>query len=166
MNQHQSLDSSVLLAELEQKNRLIEQLSEELMRYMQQPAIAADRAVEPDLSAGAGEAVASDAPSLELENDDRGNGDLQALATRNQELTKLLQELPEIYQNKFADRLKPIEAELDRLQADNQKLRAEVKSLNYRLAIRNGAPVAANTPVNLPNFANHDTSSISSFGNV
>lgn len=161
MNQRQSLDSSALLAELEQKDRLIEQLSEELMRYLQQPAIAPDSVAT--ATATTGEVEASRQPLLAAGGDNR---DLQELTARNQELTGLLQELPEIYQNKFACRLKPIEAELERLQVDNQKLRAEVKSLHYRLAVRNGLAAATSTPVNLPSYVDRDPGSISSFGNV
>lgn len=164
MNQHQSSDSSVLLAELEQKDRLIEQLSEELMRYVQQPTIAANSATA-ETAAVLENAIETNGRLL-LATGDRTERDLQELTARNQELAGLLRELPEIYQDKFATRLKPIEAKLERLQAENQKLRAEVKSLHYRLAVRSNVAAAAIAPTNLPNFANHDTGSISSFGNV
>ena len=149
MNQHHSSDPSALIAELEQKDRLIEQLSEELMRYVQQPdAISAT---------GEGSPAAIAAESLPE------HAELLQLAARNRELEGLLQELPEIYQEKFAARLEPVRAELERLQAENQRLRAEVKSLNYRLSVRESA---AATSVNLPSFATYDAGSVSSIGHA
>ncbi len=147
MNQHHSLDASALMAELEQKDLLIKQLSEELMRYVGQQSNVAETAGE-----GRDDSAAIEAPA-----------DMRQLAERNRELESLLQELPEIYQEKFATRLEPVKAELDRLRAENQRLRAEMKSLNYRLSVRDGA---AADSINLPSFATYDASSSSSINRV
>lgn len=153
LNQHQPLDASALLAELEQKDRLIEQLSEELMRYVRQP----------DTVATTGDRLLESPAARDMSETDAATADLQQLADRNRELEELLQELPDIYQEKFAARLDPVKAELERLRAENQRLRAEIKSLNYRLSVRSSTAADA---VNLPNFATYDAGSASSIGHV
>jgi hypothetical protein len=66
----------------------------------------------------------------------------------------VVQELPEIYKEKFAERLQPVEERVAQLQRENRQLHAELQSVNYRLAqrMKTGTPET----VDLPAFAASD----------
>jgi len=59
---------------------------------------------------------------------------VQELTDRASTLERVVQELPQIYKEKFAERLKPIEERVALLQRENRQLHAELQSVNYRLA--------------------------------
>lgn len=62
---------------------------------------------------------------------------VQELTDRSGMLEQVVQELPEVYRQKFADRLKEVLAQVEMLQRENRQLHAELQSVSYRLAIRN-----------------------------
>lgn len=62
---------------------------------------------------------------------------VQELTDRSRMLEQVVQELPEIYRNKFTERIAPIREKIGQLQRENRQLHAELQSVSYRLAVRN-----------------------------
>ncbi len=79
---------------------------------------------------------------------------IKTLSQRNQTLEKMLQDLPEVYRQKFAQRMKPVKEKVEQLQQENQQLQAHVQTLTYRLAIRNHHP--NDHDIDLPNLQSTD----------
>ncbi|HEY9848287.1 MAG TPA: Npun_F5560 family protein [Leptolyngbyaceae cyanobacterium] len=61
---------------------------------------------------------------------------VQELTDRSRMLEQVVQELPQVYRQKFAERLAPVKEKMAQLQRENRQLQAELQSLNYRLAIK------------------------------
>jgi chromosome segregation ATPase len=79
---------------------------------------------------------------------------IQTLTDKNQTLEKMLQDLPELYREKFAQRMKPVKEKVQQLQRENQQLQAQVQTLTYRLTIRNRS--AHEHDIDLPNLKQGD----------
>ena len=62
---------------------------------------------------------------------------VQELTERSRMLEQVVQELPHVYRQKFAERLQPIREKVAQLQRENRQLHAELQSVSYRLALRN-----------------------------
>lgn len=73
---------------------------------------------------------------------------VKELSDRSQMLEKVVQEMPRVYKEKFAERMVPIKERIARIQRENRQLHAELQSVSYRLAIRNRRI----THLDLPNF--------------
>ncbi len=58
------------------------------------------------------------------------------LVERNEMLEKVVQELPNLYRQKFADRMAPVKEKVTQIQRENRKLHAELQSVSYRLAMK------------------------------
>jgi chromosome segregation ATPase len=56
----------------------------------------------------------------------------QALSDRNQMLERIIQELPEVYRQKFADRLEAVKSKFQALQTENRRLQSELQQMNAR----------------------------------
>jgi predicted RNase H-like nuclease (RuvC/YqgF family) len=76
---------------------------------------------------------------------------VQEMGDRNQMLEKVIQELPEVYRQKFTERLAQIKAKVEALQRENRQLQAELQNINY-LAIARTNPEHPTEQVDLPNF--------------
>jgi chromosome segregation ATPase len=76
---------------------------------------------------------------------------VQELTDRSRMLEQVVQELPTVYRQKFAERLEPIREKVNQLQRENRQLHAELQSVSYRLAIRNRSV----SHVDLPTFSPH-----------
>lgn len=152
-----------LKQQLAARDLLVDQLSAELFRVIQ---------TNPPLLAPAAESLRSPSPSHGLQQeleamgeqiefyqnqiDDRDSqishlqASCQSLSDRNQQLEKLIQELPEVYKNKFSDRLDQVKTKMQSLQSENQRLYSQLQqsedseqsSGNRRLlpSFRNKAP--------------------------
>lgn len=72
----------------------------------------------------------------------------QEIGDRNQMLERVIQQLPEVYQQKFTERLAQVKAKVEALQRENRQLQAELQNINY-LAVARTNPAGA---VDLPNF--------------
>lgn len=70
------------------------------------------------------------------------------LGDRSQMLEKVVQEMPQVYRQKFAERLAPIKEKVAQIQQENRRLHAELQSVSYRLAVRNRRI----THIDLPSF--------------
>ncbi|MDX2212072.1 MAG: hypothetical protein SFY66_02170 [Oculatellaceae cyanobacterium bins.114] len=88
---------------------------------------------------------------------------VKELTDRSRMLEQVVQELPHIYREKFAERMAPIKEKIARLQRENRQLHAELQSVSYRLAVRN----RRTTQVDLPSFSQGGTGAqIPTFGNA
>uniref|UniRef100_A0ACD5GQG0 Npun_F5560 family protein n=1 Tax=Desertifilum tharense IPPAS B-1220 TaxID=1781255 RepID=A0ACD5GQG0_9CYAN len=88
---------------------------------------------------------------------------VQELTDRSRMLEQVVQELPRIYRQKFAERMEPVKQKVVMLQRENRQLHAELQSVSYRLAIR-----SRNTSrIDLPSFPKVGASvGIPTFGNA
>ncbi|MFB2919902.1 Npun_F5560 family protein [Aerosakkonema funiforme] len=90
---------------------------------------------------------------------------VQELTDRSRMLEQVVQELPQIYRQKFAERLGPVKEKLAQLQRENRQLHAELQSVSYRLAAKSRS---ASGRLDLPSFQRlgADRPSLPSFGNA
>lgn len=87
---------------------------------------------------------------------------VQELTDRSRMLEQVVQELPHIYRQKFAERMAPVREKVAMLQRENRQLHAELQSVSYRLAVR-----SRNTSrVDLPSFSRPVGGPIPTFGSV
>ncbi len=86
---------------------------------------------------------------------------VQELTDRSRMLEQVVQELPHIYRQKFAERMAPVREKVAMLQRENRQLHTELQSVSYRLAVRNRNI----TRVDLPSFS-RPRGPIPTFGNV
>ena len=60
----------------------------------------------------------------------------QELTDRTRMLEQVVQELPRIYKEKFAERMSAVKDRVAKIQQENRELQAELQSTSYRLAVR------------------------------
>lgn len=72
----------------------------------------------------------------------------QELGDRSRMLEKVVQEMPNIYREKFERRLTPIKEKVALIQRENRQLHAELQSVSYRLAVRS----RRSSQLDLPTF--------------
>ncbi len=65
---------------------------------------------------------------------------IQEMSDRNRMLEQVVQELPNIYRDKFAERIVPIKQKIEALQKENRQLHIELQSLSFRLSGRTRRP--------------------------
>jgi chromosome segregation ATPase len=140
-----------LRRQLQQRDRLVEQMSGELFRMVKSHPPALPAASSPPASALA---LVPQTPEASLRDDlrqleqqiefyqsqidkrDQEVGRLQkscqVLSDRNQMLERIIQELPEVYRQKFADRLEAVKSKFQTLQAENRRLHSELQQVNGR----------------------------------
>jgi chromosome segregation ATPase len=176
----ESLQSEVsrLRDELQVRDRLLQQLSQEMFRLVKGNA---KLAAKPDFSQRQvraislfGEQIENVEQQVELYQQQIDTRDteienlqesVQQLTTRSQMLERLLQQLPQIYQHKFAQRLVQVRDKVSTLQRENRQLHAKLQSANYRIASRNPKkalelPNIPRVAGSLPPYGNIDSSSI------
>ena len=90
---------------------------------------------------------------------------VQELTDRSRMLEQVVQELPQIYRQKFAERLAPVKEKMANLQRENRQLHAELQSVSYRLAIKSRR---SGGNLDLPSFPRMGSGQLSlpSFGNA
>lgn len=137
--------------QLQLRDRLIDQLSAELFRMVKThpPALPPSSSAISKQSALAlpttEEVLRTDLKRLEqqiefyqsqIDKRDQEIGQLQkscqALSDRNQMLERIIQELPEVYRQKFADRLDAVKSKFQSLQTENRRLHGELQQFNAR----------------------------------
>jgi chromosome segregation ATPase len=142
-------DLAQLQQELQQKDLLVQQLSEELFRLVKgnvaftpskevaeqhQTELLELRKkmaiVEQQLSETHTKLHERDQEIVNLRQK------VEELSDRNKALDKAVDEMPIMYRNKFAERMVPIRAKVEMLQKENRQLHMELQSLSYRLASR------------------------------
>jgi chromosome segregation ATPase len=79
---------------------------------------------------------------------------VQELTDRSRMLEQVVQELPQIYSQKFEERMNPVQEKMAMLETENRQLQAELQSVSYRLALKTRH--STHSGIDLPNFT--DTS--------
>ncbi|ELS31680.1 MULTISPECIES: Npun_F5560 family protein [Pseudanabaena] len=146
---------NLLKVDLEQKDLLVQQLSEELFRlvkgntaflpnaevheqHSEEMRFLAEKLamVENQLMATQAQIQERDREAVELRQT------IQDMSDRNRMLEQVVQELPNIYRAKFAERIVPIKQKIEALQKENRQLHIELQSLSFRLSGRTRRPTA------------------------
>jgi chromosome segregation ATPase len=171
---------SRLTNELQMRDQLVQQLSQELFRlvkgntgFVPQPEVSERQIVQMQSLREQLQAVEEQVSFYQEQIADR-DGEIYQLRQSVQELTdrarmleQVVQELPEVYRQKFEERIAPIKEKAEMLQRENRKLHAELQSVSYRLAMKNRRAKG----LDLPNFDDDSEGSgngisMPSFGNA
>ncbi|MEH2070341.1 MAG: Npun_F5560 family protein [Nostoc sp.] len=158
-----STEVSQLRQELQLRDQLVQQLSQELFRLVkgntnfmpQQPDLERDitqlqalqeqlQAVEQQVGFYQEQISTRDSEIYQLRQS------VQELSDRSRMLEQVVQELPQIYRRKFEERITPVREKVAMLQRENRQLQAELQSVSYRLAIKTRN--ASHSGIDLPNF--------------
>ncbi|MFM7427056.1 MAG: Npun_F5560 family protein [Elainella sp.] len=87
---------------------------------------------------------------------------VKELAERSTMLEQVVQELPRVYYEKFEQRMAAVREKVAMIQRENRQLHVELKSVNYRLAVRN----RQTSQLDLPSFPRlNGNTPIPTFGN-
>ncbi len=141
------------LAQLRQqvqlRDQLVEQLSTELFRMVKThpPLLSGSSSAVPTVSANPeAESLRSDLKRIEQQIEfyqsqiDKRDAEIlrlqkscQVLSDRNQMLEQIIQQLPEVYRQKFTDRLDSVKSKVQSLQTENRRLNSELQQVNSRL---------------------------------
>ncbi|MEL7329928.1 MAG: Npun_F5560 family protein [Cyanobacteria bacterium J06559_1] len=165
-----------LKEELEMRDQLVQQLSQELFRLVKGNQ---DFLPAPEVSEQHEQEVRSLREQMQkleervtfyqtqIEEKDAENNQLrqtsQELTDRTRMLEQVVQELPRIYKEKFAERMEAVKDRVARIQQENRELQAELQSTSYRLAMRSRK--GGNSNLDLPTFPSEmlGTNSMASF---
>jgi chromosome segregation ATPase len=148
MNEHQA-EIARLESELAIRDQLVQQLSQELFRlvkgnagFVPNPEVSEQhqaevaalrdqlRGVEKQIDFYQGQLEDRDGEVLQLRQT------VQELTDRTRMLEQVVQELPTVYRQKFADRMAAVKQRVAEIQRENRQLQAELQSVSYRLAMR------------------------------
>ena len=166
-----------LKEELTLRDQLVEQLSQELFRLFKDNSnfAVSNQDTEQSLSqidrlkaqiAEIDEQVQFYQKQIETRNAEieQLQTKVKTLTERNKNLEQMLEELPQVYRQKFTQRMQPIKDKVESLQQENKQLQAKLQALTYRLAVRNRSH--NDNQVDLPDFQQTDSSQFSNRGNV
>ncbi|MEO1147139.1 MAG: Npun_F5560 family protein [Cyanobacteria bacterium J06638_22] len=136
--------------ELQIRDQLVQQLSQELFRMVKGNATAKTNAQPSEENLNEMRVLREQLHGVEqqvsfyqnqLESRDTEIHQLRQtvkdLGDRSQMLERVVQEMPQVYRQKFAERLSPIKEKVALIQQENRRLHAELQSVSYRLAVRN-----------------------------
>ncbi|MFE4106310.1 Npun_F5560 family protein [Almyronema epifaneia] len=164
-----------LQAELQMRDQLVQQLSQELFRLvkgnasfmpsaeMSEQHQAEVRALREQLQ-GVEQQVAFYQGQIEDRDSEiyQLRQTVQELTDRSRMLEQVVQELPKVYRQKFAERMKLVKEKVAKVQQENRQLQAELQSVSYRLAVR----TRRSQRLDLPSFAVSEPGSMPSFGSI
>lgn len=158
-----STEVSQLRQELQLRDQLVQQLSQELFRLVkgntnfmpqrleseqdlvQLQALREQlEAVEQQVTFYQEQITTRDAEIYQLRQS------VQELTDRSRMLEQVVQELPQIYRHKFEERMAPVREKVAILQRENRQLQAELQSVSYRLALKTRN--ASHGGIDLPTF--------------
>ena len=166
-----------LREELQMRDQLVQQLSQELFRLVKGNATTAPtlelserqqaemralreqlQGVEQQVTFYQEQLAAKDTETYQLRQS------VQELTDRSRMLEQVVQELPLVYKEKFEQRLVPIKEKVALIQQENRRLHAELQSVSYRLAVRSRRV----SHLDLPSFPRigGNSNPIPTFGNV
>ncbi len=164
-----------LREELQMRDQLVQQLSQELFRlvkgnatFMPKPEVSEHQIAEVKLLRQQLQEVEQQVTFYQEQISDR-DGEIhqlrqsvQELSDRSRMLEQVVQELPQIYRQKFAERMVPLKERVTMLQRENRQLHAELRSVSYRLAVR-----SRNIgKIDLPTFNRVSVGPIPTYGNL
>lgn len=145
-----STEMSRLREELQLRDQLVEQLSQELFRLAKSKTNFTPPQTDPGIDLSQLQVLRDKLQSVEeqvrcYEEEIRTRDteiyqlrqSLQNLTDRNRILEQVVEELPQIYRRKFEERIKPVRDQVVILQKENRQLQAELQSVSYRLALKN-----------------------------
>ena len=148
--------------ELQMRDRLVQQLSQELFRLVKGNAGLVPTSDQPERHQAELQALRDRVREVEEQvgfyQDQLADRDaeiyqlrqsVQELGDRSRMLEQTIQELPNVYRSKFEDRLGAIKERVQQLQQENRNLQAELQSVSYRLAVSSRRPGS----LDLPEFA-------------
>ena len=152
---------SCLREDLQMRDQLVQQLSQELFRLVKSKEEALPTPEVSDRQVAEMRKLREQLQSVEQQvsfyQDQISERDneiyqfrqtVQELTDRSRMLEQVVQELPNVYRQKFAERIEPIRQKVGQLQRENRQLHAELQSVSYRLAVRNRTV----SHVDLPSF--------------
>lgn len=174
----QTLQAEVsrLREDLQMRDQLVQQLSQELFRlvkgnatFMPKPEVSERhlgemrvlreqlQEVEQQVTFYQEQISSRDAEIYQLRQS------VQELSDRSRMLEQVVQELPVLYRQKFAERMEPVREKVAMLQRENRHLHSELQSVSYRLAVRSRNI----TRLDLPSFPRPEVGGpIPTFGNA
>jgi len=154
---------NLLKVDLEQKDLLVQQLSEELFRLVKGNTAFLPstefheqhsdemRFLNEKLAMVENQLIATQAQVKERDREAVVlRQEIQEMGDRNRMLEQVVQELPNIYRAKFAERIVPIKQKIEALQKENRQLHIELQSLSFRLAGRTRRPTPQQQRLELP----------------
>jgi chromosome segregation ATPase len=156
VNQTQPASISTLKAEvarfreeLTTRDKLVQQLSQELFRlvkdhtpYAPRPEVAGDYRAEVRLLREQLQGVEHQVNFYQAQLQQRDveiqqlRYTIRELTERGQMLEQVIRELPKVYTRKFAERLAPIKTKIMSLQSENRQLQAELVAVTDRIVTR------------------------------
>jgi chromosome segregation ATPase len=158
-----STEASQLRQELQLRDQLVQQLSQELFRLVKGNTNFMPQRTEPERDMTQLQALREQLQAVEQqvafyqEQMTSRNAEIYQLRQSVQELTdrsrmleQVVQELPQIYRRKFEERMAPVREKVAILQRENRQLQAELQSVSYRLALKTRN--ASHSGIDLPNF--------------
>jgi chromosome segregation ATPase len=162
--------------ELQTRDQLVQQLSQELFRlvkgntnFMPSPEVSERHMAEMRALREQLQGVEQQVSFYQEQISERDSEiyqlrqSVQELTDRSRMLEQVVQELPKIYRQKFAERMAPIKEKVAAIQRENRQLHAELQSVSYRLAVR----TRRTSSLDLPNFPRPSGSAtLPAFGNA
>jgi chromosome segregation ATPase len=169
-------ETSRLREELQLRDQLVQQLSQELFRlvkgnnnFVPVPEVSQRHQEETRLLREQLQEVEQQVKFYQEQISQRDTDiyqlrqSVQELSDRTRMLEQVVQELPRIYRRKFAERMAPVKNKVELLQRENRQLHAELQSVSYRLAVRSRRNTSK---IELPNFSHPQSTPIPTFGNA
>lgn len=165
-----------LESELDMRDQLVQQLSQELFRlvkgnagFMPSPEVSEQHQTEIRSLREQLRGVEKQVDFYQSQLEDRESEivqlrqTVQELNDRSRMLEQVVQELPKVYRQKFAERMVAVRGKVAAIQQENRQLQAELQSVSYRLAVR----TRRSQCLDLPSFGQGPLGGISlpSFGN-
>ena len=146
--QPQPVDVAQLQQELQLRDQLVQQLSQELFRLVKgnddpAPALEAQHQEELQRLREQFQEVEQQVVFYQerLTQKDQEISQLRQsvkeLGDRSRRLEQVVQELPQMYRQKFAERMATVRDKVEKLQRENRQLHADLQSVSYRLAVKN-----------------------------
>ena len=163
LSQQSDLQTEVvrLREELSMRDQLVQQLSQELFRLVKGNTLNTPQAESSASHHHEIQSLREQLKGVEQQGDfyqtqiterdveiQNLKSSVQEMRDRAQMLEQVVQEMPGIYKEKFAERMIPIKEKVARIQRENRQLHAELQSVSYRLAVRNRRI----THLDLPSF--------------
>jgi chromosome segregation ATPase len=159
-----STEVSQLRQELQLRDQLVQQLSQELFRLVKGNTNFIPQRTEPESDMSQLEVLREQLQAVEeqvtfyQEQITSRDSEIHQLRQSVQELTdrsrmleQVVQELPQIYRRKFEERMAPVRDKVAMLQRENRQLQAELQSVSYRLALKTRH--SSHSGIDLPNFS-------------
>jgi DNA repair exonuclease SbcCD ATPase subunit len=164
-----------LREELQTRDQLVQQLSQELFRlvkgntnFMPSPEVSERHMAEMRALREQLQGVEQQVAFYQEQISERDveiyqlRQSVQELTDRSRMLEQVVQELPKIYRQKFAERMAPVKEKVAAIQRENRQLHAELQSVSYRLAVR----TRRTSSLDLPNFPRPGAVDLPAFGNA